>query len=52
MSGTYGIDCKQKCSSKCNLETCDIFTGNCTEGCKKNYISPNCEESKIISLPN
>lgn len=50
-SGTYGVDCEQKCSSTCNLETCDIFTGKCTEGCKKNYISPDCKESKIISLP-
>lgn len=51
-SGTYGVDCKQTCSSKCNLGTCDIYTGHCTEGCKKNYISPKCEESKTILIPS
>lgn len=48
MNGTYGADCAKWCSKSCNSEICDIYTGRCTEGCKRNYIPPDCVESKIF----
>lgn len=47
-NGTYGNDCKQNCPEGCNSNTCDFYTGACKEGCRSNYISPDCLESKTI----
>ncbi|XP_050434058.1 uncharacterized protein LOC126841533 [Adelges cooleyi] len=49
--GTFGRDCKQRCNENCI--SCDIYTGTCTGGCKRNYISPNCTETypRLINPP-
>lgn len=45
--GNYGADCKQTCSSGCYNNTCDLYTGVCSEGCLPGYIPPYCKNSKI-----
>lgn len=43
-NGTYGVNCEQQCSARCNLGSCDIYTGVCNKGCAANYIAPDCKE--------
>ncbi|XP_069681553.1 tenascin-R-like isoform X2 [Periplaneta americana] len=41
--GEYGAECKQTCG-KCSKDTCDVFTGLCSDGCKPGYFPPYCQE--------
>ncbi|XP_050442627.1 tenascin-like [Adelges cooleyi] len=42
-SGTFGRDCQHQCAKNC-LSECNVFTGVCLGGCKKNFVLPNCTE--------
>ena len=42
-SGTYGINCKSNCG-KCKTKSCDIFSGNCTDGCADGFVGNLCQE--------
>jgi len=49
-SSTYGVNCEKKCSDRCNLTLCDVYTGVCNNECTTSYIAPDCEESKVKLL--
>ena len=42
--GTYGFNCKYKCTT-CNNTSCERFDGNCTGGCIKDYEGHQCQLS-------
>ncbi|VVC38854.1 Fibronectin type III,EGF-like, conserved site,Immunoglobulin-like fold,EGF-like domain [Cinara cedri] len=42
--GKYGADCEQTCSSNCFNNTCDKYTGICSQGCSIGYVPPKCQE--------
>lgn len=47
LPGEYGADCKQTCSPNCHNNTCDQYTGVCSQGCSSpGYLPPFCSESK------
>ena len=45
-AGTYGVDCKNNCSSNCKNGTCHHVNGRCIYGCKPGYIDDKCDNSK------
>ncbi|VVC28416.1 Fibronectin type III,EGF-like, conserved site,Immunoglobulin-like fold [Cinara cedri] len=43
-SNKYGANCEQFCSSNCLENMCNKYTGICSKGCSKGFISPKCQE--------
>lgn len=50
-SGTFGLDCDNKCNLYCTGNTsCNHVTGVCIEGCKKGWKGPLCNGGNIYGL--
>ncbi|GFN98849.1 multiple epidermal growth factor-like domains 10 [Plakobranchus ocellatus] len=44
--GSYGLNCKSKCSIHCAAPgTCDFVDGTCDHGCEAGYYHPLCDKS-------
>lgn len=47
LSGYYGTDCSERCSSRCiNDGACDHVSGVCSDGCKDGYTGKYCNNCK------
>ncbi|KAK7486579.1 hypothetical protein BaRGS_00022245, partial [Batillaria attramentaria] len=46
---SYGVDCEETCSSGCRANggstTCDSISGNCTQGCEREWWGGRCNMS-------
>lgn len=47
-SGTYGINCRETCSTNCNTpQSCNRTTGECIGGCQPGWKGLHCDQSMV-----
>lgn len=45
--GTFGSECRERCSGHCINKTCDHVLGVCPGGCQDGYVGTFCNNCKI-----
>ena len=49
LPGYYGNDCNNQCGKCAGNAVCDSHSGNCSRGCRENWLAPKCN-GKIFAI--